>query len=114
MSVQPNTRYRTVYYALANGSKTDVYTAGAGSYADIISVNVCASTGTAGGTITLAAYDVSATTEYVLAYQADVPGTDSLEIPFYPLHMEPGDILRATGAANMHLAITMIEVGRGA
>lgn len=113
MTVLPNTRYRTVYAALANGSKTDVYTCPSGVWADIINVNVCASTGSA-GTCTLAAYDVSATTEYVLTYQDAVPAGGSLDVPFYPLHLEPGDILRATGAANQHLTIAMIELGRGA
>lgn len=113
MTVLPNTRYRTVFYALTNGTKTDVYTVPTGVWAEIINVNVCASAGAA-GTCTIASYDLSATTEYVYTYQDAVPAAGSLDIPCYPIHLEAGDILRATGAAGQHLTITMIEVGRGA
>ena len=113
MTVLANTRYQTVPYVLTNGSKTSVYTCPTGVWSDIINVNVCASAGSA-GTITLIFYNASDTVEYTLTYQDTVPAGGSLDVPFYPLHMEPGDILKATGAADQHLIITMIEQGRGA
>ena len=117
-TVLPNVRYRTVGVALANGSKTNVYTAGSGAatektYAEIISVTVCASAGSA-GTATLAWYDLSGTTEYVQAYQATVPAAGNVQFECFPLHLEPGDILRVTGAAAQHVTISMIEYGTGA
>ena len=112
-NVLPNTRYRTVGVALANGSKTDVFTAGTGTYCEVISVTVCASAGAA-GTATLAWYDLSGTTEYVQAYQATVPAAGNVQFECFPLHLEPGDIVRVTGAAAQHVTITVLETGKGA
>ena len=113
MSVLPNTRYRTVGAVLANSSKTDVYTAGPGVYAEIVSIIVCASAGAA-GVCTIHWYDVSLTTEYAYSFGDTVPAAGALDIPCYPLHFEPGDILRVTGEAAQHVTITMIEAGKGA
>ena len=108
------TRYRTAGTNLANSTKTSVLTMGAGSYAEVTGLTVCASTGTAGGTATIAYYNNRLTTEYVLAYQLPVPAVGNLHIEFDPLHMEPSDELRVTGANNQNVTVTLIESGKGA
>ena len=37
-----------------------------------------------------------------------------LNIEFDPLHMEPSDELRVTGANNQNVTVTLIESGKGA
>ena len=110
--VHPETRYRTIGVKLTDGTKTDVFTVGGGVWADVTGVTICASTGTAGDTATLAWYDVSGTTEYSVSNATAVPDTDNAHFSFDPLHLEPGDILRVTGANNQHVTISIIEGGR--
>ena len=113
-NVYPQARYRTAGTNLANSTKTSVLTMGTGSYAEVTGLTVCASTGTAGGTATIAYYNNRLTTEYVLAYQLPVPAVGNLHVEFDPLHMDPSDELRVTGAANQNVTVTVIESGKGA
>lgn len=115
-NVYPAARYRTAGTNLANGTKTAVLTIGAGPrvWADVTGITICASTGTAGGTATIAWYDNNTTTEHVLAYQLPVPAVGNLHIEFDPLHMDASDELRVTGAANQNVTVSLIDGGAGA
>ena len=106
-AVAPRSDYRTEFKALTGGTKTDCFTVPTGFWWDVTALSVCASTGSA-GTATIAIFDNSASTEFVLRYTDEVPATAALEYEGLPMHLEAGDIIRVTGANLQHVFCTYI------
>ena len=114
-TVVPGQEYRTVHFALTAGTETTVYTCGddGETFADVSSISVTASTGTA-GTATVTHYRSGV--GYVLCYQgsvgANLPLTLTME-PTLSLIIANGtaDIIKVTGANLQHVHITMVRGG---
>jgi len=99
-SVFPLANYYTKGVSLTSTSKTTLYTCGdQGEKAfDVTGLLAVASDGTA-DTVTF--HVTLSGTEYVLIYQGTVEANFPLQIEGLPVHMEAGDILKATcGAAS--------------
>ena len=109
--VHPNTRYRTVGYAIANTSKVAALTCGAGSYIDLTGASICASAGS-GRALSLYYYSAVQAAEFTISYEVTVPNVGHLHVVFDPLHLNPGDEFRVEGEADMDVVMSLIEGGR--
>jgi hypothetical protein len=117
-SVFPKTSYYTKHVSLTTTTKTTIYTAGDQQELafDVTGLSATASDGTA-DTVTFIHYTIVDTTEYVLVYRGPVETDYPLQIEGLPLHMVPGDIIKATstlatGSHPTHIHISGIKTTR--
>lgn len=106
----PAGSYRSVGTVLANTNKTAVYTCPTTiKAAFVVWVRTSDDASDARG-LTLAWYDTSLATEFILGSVQALAANTPLAEELY-LALEPGDELRATAsAAGMHVTVTTIEI----
>jgi hypothetical protein len=104
-SVFPLANYYTKHVSLTGTSKTTIYTCGDQQELafDVTGLSATAADGTA-DTVTLIHQTVVDSTEYVLVYRGAVESDYPLQIEGLPLHMVPGDVIKAqsSGASVSH------------
>src|ERR1700730_10575389 len=104
-SVFPLANYFTKSLALANTTKTTVYTCGdQGELGfDVTGLSAVASDGTA-DKVTFIRLQASDATEYVLVFNGAVETDFPLQLEGLPIHLVPGDAIKATpnGASASH------------
>lgn len=107
-SLPPGGQVDSKFTALTNTTKTDCFTVGddGEKWADLLGVSVTASTGTA-GTATVAIFKAIDNVEMVVIFEGAVRANIPLELIGSPCtHLEPGDIVRVTGAANQVVCVS--------
>jgi hypothetical protein len=117
-SVFPLTSYDTKHVSLTTTAKTTIYTAGDQQELafDVTGLSATASDGTA-DTVTFIHYTVVDATEYVLVFRGPVETDYPLQLEGLPIHMVPGDIIKATstlatGSHPTHIHLSGIKTTR--
>jgi hypothetical protein len=104
-AVFPLASYFTKSLSLTNTSKTTVYTCGdqAELAFDVTGLSAVASDGTA-DKVTFIRYQAADATEYVLVFNGPVETDYPLQLEGLPIHLVPGDAIKATsnGASGTH------------
>lgn len=104
-SVFPLANYYTKHVSLTATSKATIYTCGDQQELafDVTGLSATASDGTA-DTVTLIHQTAVNSTEYVLVFKGPVESDYPLQIEGLPLHMVPGDVIKAqsSGASGSH------------
>jgi hypothetical protein len=104
-SVFPLASYYTKSLSLTNTTKTTVYTCGdqAELAFDVTGLSAVASDGTA-DKVTFIRYQAADATEYVLVFNGPVETDYPLQLEGLPIHLVPGDAIKATssGASGAH------------
>ena len=104
-AVFPLASYFTKSLSLTNTSKTTVYTCGdqAELAFDVTGLSAVASDGTA-DKVTFIRYQAVDATEYVLVFNGPVETDYALQLEGLPIHLVPGDAIKATsiGASGTH------------
>ena len=106
-SVEAGVLYGTTSIKLSSTSTTTILTVpsdGKGTSWEVTQIIIVDEDGT-GGPATIYWYDVSGTTEYMLAYEAAVPSTGYYEFEGKPLHLEQGDQIRVAGEADQQVTV---------
>src|SRR5215510_4756209 len=99
-SVFPLANYYTKHVALTGTSKATIYTCGDQQELafDVTGLSATASDG-APDTVTLIHLTAVDSTEYVLVFKGPVEADYPLQIEGLPLHMVPGDVIKAQSSA---------------
>ena len=113
-SVFPTGNYFTKSVALSTNSKTTIYTCGDQQEvaADVTGIVCVASDGNA-DTVSVIRYQSSDTTEYMLVYHGAVEADYPLQIEGLPIHLGPGDAIKATAsnaathAVHVHISVNL-------
>lgn len=104
-SVFPLGDYFTKSVALTSTAKTTIYTCGdqKESTFDVTGLSAVASDGTA-DKVTFIRYQQADATEYVLVFNGPVETDYPLQLEGLPIHLVPGDVIKATsnGASGSH------------
>jgi hypothetical protein len=110
-SVFPLANYYTKSAALADNNLTTIYTAGdEGELAfDVTGISVAASTANA-DTCTIIRHQARDNTDYTLVFKGPVEADFPLQIEGLPIHLSPGDIIKAQATAGathtLHIHVT--------
>lgn len=113
-SVFPNGNYRSFGTILSDTSQTAVYTCPSNIAAAVVVWIDIADDAGANVSATIEWTDSSASTDFTLEYQYDIPLKDRFQEALM-LVLEPGDSLNVTGSqSGMHVTVTAVEIPKGA
>lgn len=116
-SVFPLANYHTKSVALSTTSLTTIYTCGDAQELafDVTGLSAVASDGNA-DTVTFHRFSVIDNATYILVFHGAVEADFPLQIEGLPIHMVPGDIIKATATAGgthtVHVHISGVKTTR--
>lgn len=110
-SVEIGGNYMSVGKALAGSSETACYTVPAKKWASLTTIRAAKDDGTS-GTARVVWFIAQDSVSICLVDDAVIPANSALEIELKPLAMRPGDEIRVTSAAGVHIIVSGLEEAR--